>query len=105
MIVQRGIDEPLGSALGYICKLRKRDRKKIERERHRLPVEVAAGDDVALFRKDQRVVGDRVDLAADRLLDVVDRVPACTVNLRDAADGIRILHLAEDDFAGELAIL
>ena len=94
IVVECRVHQPLGAPLGNICKLRQSNREKIERERHRLPVEIAAGDDVSLFRKDQGIVGDRVDFAADRVEDILYRVPACAVNLRDTADRIRVLHLA-----------
>ena len=105
VVVERGVDEALRPPLGNVGIFRERDGEKIERERHWLAVEVAAGDDVAFLWEDQRIVGDGVDLAAHRVIDVFNRVPARAVNLRDTADGVRVLYLAGDILAGKLAVL
>ena len=58
-----------------------------------------------VFRKEKRVVRHGVDLAPDRFRRVGDGVPARAVNLRYAAHGVRVLHLAARRPAGQRASL
>ena len=44
-VAQRGVDHTLGAALGRVGQLGSGNAEEVKRERHRLAVEVAAGDD------------------------------------------------------------
>ena len=61
-----GVGEQRHAPLGEVADLGQRHRDPVGRERHRLGVEVAAGEDLALLREHQRVVGDAVGLALER---------------------------------------
>ena len=75
----------------------------VERQRQRLAVEVAAGDDVAVAvaGEDERVVGHRVQLALERDLDVAQRIVDGAEDLRRAAQRVGILHAAAVGVAGD----
>ena len=54
-------------------------------------MEVAAGDAFHGIFKDNRVVSNRIDFNFNFLFDEVDRILACTVNLRNTTQGLWIL--------------
>src|SRR5438309_314601 len=59
-----------------------------------LAAEVAAREDLAFRREDERVIRRGVQLALERALDVAERVAHGAVHLRRAAQRVRVLHLA-----------
>ena len=65
---------------------------RVGRQRHRLGVEVAAGDHRAVFGEHQRVVGHRVGLAHQHQRGVAQLVQAGAHDLRLAAQAVRVLH-------------
>ena len=87
-------EQRVGAPLGERRELAQREPEVIERERERLPVEVAARAGLAVVREEQRVVGHRVELALEHALDVVERVGDRAEHLRHAAQRVRILHAA-----------
>ena len=68
-------------------------------------MEIAAGDDLVLLRKDQGIVGNGVDLPAYRVPHIADGVPAGPVDLRGAANGVGILDLVRIQGEGQPAAL
>ena len=103
--VQVRIHEQRGPSLADRPELRQGDLGEVERQRDRLAVEVAAADHPAAAgrdgvlvgdpaaREDERVVGRRVELDVEDAPEVVERVPHGAVDLRDAAQRIRVLDL------------
>ncbi len=85
-------EQTVGAPLAERGHLRGEQRQRVERQRERLAVEVAAGEHDRVVREAERVVGDRVELGCDRLRDVVERLPAGAENLRDAARAVGVLH-------------
>ena len=85
--------------------LGQRELREVERERDRLAVEVAAADDepaargqgvgrdVAAGREHERVVGRGVELDVEDAAQVVERVADGAVDLRHAAQRVRVLDL------------
>jgi hypothetical protein len=99
---QRRVHQLLDATLGDVAELGGRHRGEIEREGQRLPVEVAATDQVrvAFFVEEhERVVGDAVDLAREHLAGPAEGVARRAVHLRHAAERIRVLHAATFDVA------
>ena len=86
------IHQPLDARLADIGQLGDGDGREVGHDRHRLAVEVTAGDDAADLREYQRVVGDAVDLDLQHAANVRQRVAHRAVHLRHAADRIRVLH-------------
>ncbi len=68
--------------------------RDIRRHRHRLGVEVTAGDHVILGGEDQRVIGHRVGFGQQHLSRPADLGQAGAHHLRLTAQGVRVLHLA-----------
>ncbi len=56
-------------------------------------MEVPGRDEQAVVDEHERVVGRRVELGRDRVLDVVEQVARRAVHLRRAAQRVRVLHL------------
>jgi hypothetical protein len=67
-------------------------RHRVGRQRHRLGVEVAAGDHRPIVGKDQRVVGHRIGLAHQHQRGMAQLVQAGAHHLRLAAQAVRVLH-------------
>ncbi len=90
------VDELLHPPLADVGQLGDGDGREIEGDGHRLPVEVPAGDEVgALLREeDGGVVGDAVHLALQHRVRPRKRVARGAVDLRHAAQRVRVLHLA-----------
>ena len=86
-------DQFVGAAFGDAAQLRERDGQKIHRQRDGLTVEIARRDDHILFGEDRRIVGGAVDFGRQHALHIVDRIFRCPVHLRDAAEGVGILHM------------
>ena len=87
------VDEPLDATLRDVRQLGDRHRERVERERERLAVEVAGRDEQLVLDEHERVVGRRVQLGRDGVLDVVEQVARRSVHLRRAAQRVRVLHL------------
>ena len=85
-----GIHQPLHPPLGDGLQGRQRHGQDVERLRHRLAMEVAARDDVAVL-EDQRIVGRSVELHLHRLLGEADRVGHGAEHLRRAAEAVGVL--------------
>ena len=87
------------------AQLGQRELREVERERDRLAVEVAAADDEpaarregigrdrAALREHERVVGRGVELDVEHAPQVVERVADRAVDLRHAAQRVRVLDL------------
>ena len=106
------VEEHGRAALGDVGQLRERDREEVGGERDRLAVEVAGGvgearvaavrrrpvlaeakiERLTLVGEEERVVGGGVDLALRDGARVFDGVPRRAVDLRSAAQGVRVLH-------------
>ena len=87
------VHEAFDTALGDRCEFGDRHRHHVERERERLPVEVAVGDERLLLDEHERIVRRRVQLHRDRVVDVVEEIARRPVHLRRAAKRVRVLHL------------
>ena len=90
-LVQVGMHEAVDAPLGDRREVRQRDREEVERHRHRLAVKVAAAQQLAVLEH-ERIVGRRIELAADDAGGEVDRVEHGPVHLRHAAQRVRVLH-------------
>ena len=103
--VEPRVDEQRGPPLADRAELGERDLGEVEREGDRLAVEVAAADHPAAAgrdrvdvgdpaaREDERVVGRRVELDVEDAAQVVERVADRAVDLRHAAQRVRVLDL------------
>ena len=103
--VQARIHEQRGPPLADRAELGEGQLREVERERDRLAVEVAAADDApaagrervrrgdAAAREDERVVGRRVELDVEDAAEVVQRIADRAVDLRHAAQRVRVLDL------------
>ena len=87
------VDEALDSSLRDARQLGDRHRKRIERERERLAVEVPVRDERAVVDEHERVVRCSVQLDGDRVVGVVEEIPRSAVHLWGAAKRVRILNL------------
>jgi uracil-DNA glycosylase len=87
------VDEPFDPSLGDAREFGDRHRRRVERERERLAVEVAVRDELALVDEHERIVGRGVELDADRVRRVVEEVARGAVHLRRTAQRVRVLHL------------
>ena len=72
----------------------RRDRHDVGGHRHRLAVEVPAGEHLARVREDHRVVRGRVHLHPHGRAHVGEGVPRRAVDLGHAAQAVGVLHLA-----------
>ena len=103
--VEALVEEEGRPALADRPELREGDLGEVEREGDRFAVEIPAADhesaagghrglvDDAALRKDERIVGRAVHLDVEDTSEVVERVPDRAVNLRHAAERIRVLDL------------
>ena len=103
--VEPGIDEQRGPAFADGAQLGDGQLREVERERDRLAMEVASADDTtaagghrvnvrdAAAREDERVVGGRVELDVEHPPEVVEGVLHRAVDLRHAAQRVRVLDL------------
>ena len=87
----RGVEQPVGAALGDPADLGDRDGEEVEREAERRAVEVAARLDAAV-RQHHRVVDRARQLAGRHPLGVGERVARGAVDLRRAAQRVGVLH-------------
>jgi hypothetical protein len=94
---QQGVD----AALGEARELGQREREVVERQRQRLAVEVAAGEDLPVGGEHERVVCHRVELALERAAGVVERVADGAEHLRRAAQRVGILDAAAVGMRGD----
>ena len=112
--VQARVEEQRGPPLADRPELRDRELREVEREGDRLAVEVAAADhppaagrhrvlgrDPAL-REHERVVGRAVHLDVEDPSEVVERVADRAVDLRHAAQRVRVLDLVARRLVGGL---
>ena len=90
---ERRVVEPLDPTLGDVRELGDRDRERVERERHRLAVEVPVGDELVASPRGRAGCRWRVQLDRDRRVRVVEQVAARAVHLRRAAQRVGVLHL------------
>src|SRR5579872_995834 len=86
--IEQFVDAPFGDR----SKFGKGDREVIHRHRDRLAVEVPDADKGTVLWEDHGVIGHRVDLEFDRVLDESHAVAHRAVHDRHAAKRIRILH-------------
>ena len=105
--VEPRIDEQRRPALADRAQLGERELGEVERERDRLAVEVAAADDPAAAGRervdrrhaaageDERVVGRGVELDVQHATEVVEGVLDGPVDLRHAAQRVRVLDLVD----------
>ena len=103
--VEPRVDEQRGPPLADRAELGERDLGEVEREGDRLAVEVAAADHPPAAGRDrvdigdaaagehERVVGRRVELDVEDATQMVERVAHRAVDLRHAAQRVRILDL------------
>jgi hypothetical protein len=87
------VGEPLDTTLGDGRELGERHRRRVERERERLPVEVPVGHELPLLDEDEWIVGGRVELDADGCFGVREQVATGAVHLWRAAERVGVLHL------------
>jgi hypothetical protein len=59
------LEQAVGAPLREARHLRQRNRQEVERERQRLPVEVAAAQHIAVLGEDEGVIGDGVQLVIE----------------------------------------
>ncbi len=88
---QAGVHQARGAALGDRGQLGDRHGGVVEGERQRLAVEVAARHD-RTRREDERVVGGGVDLDPQDALELRQRVARRAMDLRHAAQAVRVLE-------------
>ena len=103
--VEPRVEEQRGPSLADRAELSERQLREVESEGDRLAVEVATADDSSAAcrqcrrightaaREDERVVGRGVELDVEDAAEVVERVPDGAVDLRDAAQRVRVLDL------------
>ena len=109
VFVERGINEALQTTLGDAGQRAQCDGQKIERKGQGLAVEIAAGEDVAGdgsahdgfgaadfadLGEDQGIVDRRVHLDFEDGAAMGESVAHGAVDLRNAAQGVGVLHLA-----------
>ena len=70
----------------------KGDPQKIHGQSHRFSMEVSSGNHRSIFRKQQRIIRYRIQFNIDLFSNIVDRIPAGAVYLRNTAQRIGILH-------------
>ena len=90
--VEGGVHQPVDAAFGNARQRRQRDGQKIELERQRLAVKIAAGENFVV--ENQRIVGGRVHLDRENAAGFRQRIQHRAVNLRNRAQRIGILHAA-----------
>ena len=90
--LMRWIGQQRDAAFGQRADLGDGDGHGIGGQRHRLGMEIAAGDDFVRVGEDQRIVGDGVDLALDDAGRVAQLVEHGAHHLGLAAQRIGILH-------------
>src|SRR5437868_15446981 len=78
-------------ALGNTAELADAHRGRVERQRQRLAVEVAAREHGLVVREDERVIGAGVELHREDAIEVVDRGRGGAVNLRRTTKRLGIL--------------
>ena len=97
---QRGIDQHGDAPLGERADLAGRDRQDVGGKRHRLGMEVAAGQRLAAVGEDQRIVGDPVRLRHQRRRCVPQQIQHGAHHLRLATQAIRVLNAIIIDEVG-----
>src|SRR5512132_4404847 len=80
----------IDSALGHRREMREDDREEVECHRDSETVKVAAAQRLTIL-EDERIIGRRVELAGDGVVDPVESVEHGPVDLRHAAKRIRVL--------------
>ncbi len=85
--------QQVGAPLRDAGQLGQRHGREIQRQRQRLAVEIAAGEDIAVL-EDQRVVRNGIHLGFHHGDGVSKGIPAGAVHLGHAAQAVGVLHLA-----------
>ena len=83
----------VGTAFGNIAQFGHGDAQEILSQGQRLAVEVAGGNNQILVRENRRVVGHGIDFLERNPAHVFNGIFRSSVNLRDAAERIGILHM------------
>ena len=91
-LVEIGIDEAIDAAFGDRGESGEGDRGGVEGESERRSVEVAAGEHVARFGEDERVIGGGAGFDFDRVGGEAESAAHGAVHLRHAAQAVGILH-------------
>ena len=89
---ERGVDQQSDAPLRQGADFRDGQRQCVGGQRHRLGVEVAAGEHFAGVGEDEWIVGHRVGLDGERRRGVAHEVEAGAHHLRLAAQAVGILH-------------
>ena len=79
------VDQSLGSSFRYVGQFGDGDLQEVKGKRHRLSMEIAAGDDFIFVREYDRIVGHGIDLSGYRSVCIGDGISGCTVDLRQAS--------------------
>src|SRR4051812_28344035 len=103
--VEPRVEEQRRASLADGAKLSESQLREIERQRDGLAVEVATADDSAAARRECQCVGDatageyervvrrRVEFDVEDSAEMIQRVTDGAVDLRDAAERVRVLDL------------
>ncbi len=86
-----GIDQPFDPPLGQRLERGERDGEEVQGLRHRLAVEIAAGEHLP-FPEHERVIGGGVELDLDDAAREPDRVAHGAEHLGRAAQAVGVLH-------------
>lgn len=86
------VDGPFQTTFRNVGNFRKTNTKEVKRKGHRFTMEVASGDDCAI-RQDNGVIRSGVDFDINLFFDKAQGILAGAVDLRYAAEGVRILNL------------
>ena len=101
------IGEAHNAALRDVAQFSHRHAQIIQGDSQGFAVKITAGEDGDLFRfiidEDERVIGNGVQFDLKNPTRVSNGIAHCAVNLRDATQGIGVLHVARIVMAGEVA--
>ncbi len=86
------VDQAIGPPLADAHQIGQRNRGVIESQGKRSAVKISAGDNVAAFRKDERIIGRRPRFNRENLVAVRESTANRSMDLRHAADAVGVLH-------------
>ncbi len=92
LLIQMRVDEPFDPPFGNVGQLRCADGQMVHRQCNRLPMEIPARDHTPLIHKILEDCRRRIDFNFQLAGNIGQRIPACPMDLRRAAQGIGILH-------------